>query len=108
MFLFLPMVPDCSYELSNSRGSLTRDFGFSGASLLSYSEWKSSKVAGFLLHVGCYLGQTSTCESYLLAPHDLGTWVEPPQGTGKLGGRSWWSILADFHGFWLFPGEAGL
>ncbi len=55
----------------NFDGSLTKNFGSSGASLSFYSEWKSSKIADFSLHAGCYLGQTSTSESHLLAPNGL-------------------------------------
>ena len=105
-FWWPPTVP---MELAwTFRGTLTEKFGSSRASLLFYSKWKSSKIAGSLLHPECYLGQTSTTESPLLVSNGLGTWRELPQGTGKVDGRSWSSILADFHGCWLFPGESVL
>ena len=84
LFPWSPMVPLDS--ACNFRGSLTTDFGSSGASLLFYGEWKSSKIAGFLLLARCYLSQTSTSESHLLAPNDLGTWRKLPQGTRELNG----------------------
>ncbi len=99
LFPWLPIVPmDLAW---NFRGTLTRKLSFC-------SKWKSLKVTGFLHHTGSYLGQTSTSESYLLGPNGLGTWRELPQGKGKLDGRSWSSILTDFYGFWLFPGEDAL
>ncbi len=80
LFPWLPIVPmDLAWDF---RATLTGNFGSSGASSSSYSKWKSSKIAGFSLHAGCYLGQTSTSESHLLTPNCLGTWGALPQGTG--------------------------
>ncbi len=83
----------------NGRGTLSRNFDSSGASLSFYSKWKSSKTADFPPWSIRSVSQTSTSERHLLASNGLGTPRKLLQGVDGLDGWSRSSTLIDFQDF---------
>ncbi len=79
--------------------TLTSDFGSSGASLMTYTEWKLPKIGDSPPWATCSMSQTSTSERRLSVPIDLGISWELPQGINGLGGRPCSPMLTDFQDF---------